>query len=101
MSLFNIVKSGFTNFAVYVYDNLEETTAVLVSLSMIANIDIFSEIKNGIMVILFSIIKGIFTIITALISSYLVHELKKNQFNLLKMYRSIIKKLKRNEKNNK
>ena len=101
MSLFNILKSGFSDFAIYVYDNLEETTAVLVSLSMIASIDIVSEIKNNLIVLLFSAIKGIFTIITALISSYLVHELKKNQFNLVKMYRSIIKKLKRNEKNTK
>lgn len=84
------IKDSVFSFFSYVYENLEEFSGVGVSLFTFMNINILNEF-----------IKSFFAIITALLSSYIVHELKKSNFNLVKMFKNIYRKIRRNEKKSK
>lgn len=88
--MISCLKEGFADFGLWIHTNAEDITAISVCLITMQNIEIVNEI-----------FKGLFSIITALLSSYLVHELKKNNYNLIKMIKSIRKKLKRHENNTK
>ena len=95
------IKSGIEYFSSYLHENIEQTTALSVTILMLFNIDITENIGGLILTLFFGLLKGILTIITALISSKLVHELKKNQYNLIKLVKSIYKQIKNVKKNTK
>lgn len=82
------LKEGIADFGIWVHNNAEDITAISVCLISMQRIEIFNEL-----------LKGGLSIFTALISSYLVHELKKNNYNLIRMFKAQVKKIKRRENN--
>lgn len=88
-------KKSVFEFTTWIHENAESITAVLVSLFTLQKTQIFDILLSDWLSVLFAVFKWLFSIITAGISSYIVHELKTNNYNLIKMFKSIHKKLKK------